>query len=56
MTHREIEEGLNENLDDLKVRDPSSYKRIERDLNILKIRSDIAVARAPAFHRMERLH
>ena len=46
---------LVENLQDLKVRDPKAYRRLDRELEILKIKSDIAVARAPAFQRMERL-
>jgi len=47
---------LVENLQDLKTRDPKAYRRLDRELEILKIKSDIAVARAPAFQRMERLH
>lgn len=56
MTHRQIEKQLNENLDDLKVRSPSKYQEIERDLNLLKIKSDLALAGAPiGVRRMERL-
>lgn len=56
MTHREIEKQLNENLDDLKVRSPSKYQEIERDLTLLKIKSDLALAGSPiGVRRMEKL-
>jgi hypothetical protein len=57
MTHYQEEKLLNENLDDLKVRSPSKYAEIERDLHLIRLKSDLAVAGSPiGLRRMERLH
>ena len=56
MTHQQVLPELSPNLDDLKVRDPNTYKQLEREANILKIKSDIALAHAPiGMRRMERM-
>jgi hypothetical protein len=55
MTHKQIEQSLNENLDDLKVRNPRRYEEIERKLRLLEIESGFAVAQSPpGIRSMER--
>ena len=56
MTHKEETKLLNENLDDLKVRSPSKYAEIERDLHLVRLKSDLALAGSPiGVRRMESL-
>lgn len=54
MTHREIEAVLNQDLDDLKLRNPTKYREIERKLKMLEIEAGFAVATA-GVRSMERL-
>jgi hypothetical protein len=55
MTHKQIEQALDQNLDDLKVRNPQKYQQIERKLRLLEIESGFAVAQSPpGIRSMER--
>ena len=56
MTHRDIERSLNQDLDDLKIRNPNEYERIENKLRRLQIEASFAVSQSPVGTRhMEKL-
>lgn len=56
MTHREITKLLNEDLDDLKVRNPNEYRRIENKLRRLEIEASFDVSQSPiGIRQMERM-
>jgi len=56
MTHRDITRLLNQDLDDLKLRNPSEYERIEKRLRRLEIEASFDVSQSPIGTRsMERL-
>lgn len=47
MTHRDIMKLLGDDLDDLKVRNPSEYRRIENKLRRLEIEASFDVSQSP---------
>jgi hypothetical protein len=56
MTHREITRLLNQDLDDLKVRNPKEYERIENKLRRLEIEASFDVSQSPVGTRtMEKM-
>lgn len=47
---------IRKNLNDLRIRDPQAYRRLERELAILQIKTGNAVAQSPVGVRtMERM-
>lgn len=57
MTHKETLSLLNQDLDDLKVRNPNKYREIEKKLRRLELESNFQVSQSPPGTRsMERLH
>jgi hypothetical protein len=56
MTHKEITALLNQDLDDLKVRNPQAYESIEKRLRRLEIEASFDVSQSPVGTRtMERM-
>ena len=47
MTHQQIEKLLNQDLADLKERNPREYERIENKLRRLQIEASFAVSQSP---------
>lgn len=56
MTHEPVLRRLKQDLDDLKVRNPSQYEKREDELRLLQRKANLDVALAPiGTRRMERL-
>ncbi len=56
MTHRDISRRINQDLDDLQVRDPKKYDEIEKRYRRLELEANFAVSQSPAGTRsMEKL-
>jgi len=56
MTHQQIERLLNQDLDDLKVRNPQRYQELEKQLRLLQLKASLAVSASPiGLKRMEKL-
>ncbi len=47
MTHRDISRRINQDLDDLKVRNPRAYGGIEKRLRRLELDASFAVSQSP---------
>ena len=55
MVHKEILKNLNQDLDDLKVRNPKAYHEIENELKRLEAKANFDVSMSPVGIRdMER--
>lgn len=56
MTHREISKEINQDFDDLKVRNPTKYHELERKYRRLELEANFAVSQSPPGTKsMERL-
>jgi len=56
MTHRDISRRINQDLDDLKVRNPKKYDEIENRYRRLELEANFLVSQSPPGTRsMERL-
>ena len=56
MTHRDISRRINQDLDDLQVRDPKKYDEIERRYRRLELDANFYVSQSPPGTRsMERM-